>query len=211
MGKRSEQSKNVFIETPLGIVSRTGDWFHTTTAYIKKFTPGLLKKRSLEQLVEEAIAWVRSADSLAMTLLLVLLLFLHPVLAAVVAVAFHFFWYRSKSAFVTIYLGKVLKFMNSDGYMLITALLILSYLGMNDQYFAAVVGLMFFFLLKLSLLKRLWDKMDRPREGKLTLNDRVFKMILIKYGMHFNVEPTEVKQMEQTFNDVALSRKGNKK
>lgn len=208
--RNDDRGSNIFLETKLGIVTRTGDWFHTTSRHIEEFVPGLLKKRSLNQLVEEAIAWVRSADSLAMTLLLVLLLFVHPILAAAIVTAFHFFWYRSKSAFVTIYLGKVLKLMNSDGYMLITSLIIISALGMNGQYLAAGIGLVFFFLLKLGLLKRLWDKLSEDTSKKLSLNDRVFKMILTKYGMHYNLGPAEVQNMEETFKDLAMNRKSGK-
>src|SRR5699024_205798 len=117
MKKFGSQSQNFYLETKLGIVSQTGNWFHTTSEHI-------------HQLVKEAIAWVRSADSLALTLLLVLLLFIPPVLAAVITVAFHFFWYRLKSGFVTTYVGRLLTFMNTDGYLLIVSLVIISYIGM---------------------------------------------------------------------------------
>ena len=203
-------AQNQFLETQLGIVTRTGDWFHITTDQIKQFVPGLLDKRPLDKLVEEAIAWVRSADSLALTLLLVLLLAIHPILAVTIAIAFHFLWYRSKSALVTIYLGKVLKFLNTDGYLLITSLVIISALGMTGQYLAAGIGLVFFFLMKLGLLKRLWDKIDQGVDKKLTLNDRVFKMILLKYGMHYNLQPSEVQQMEDKFVELATNRKKGK-
>jgi hypothetical protein len=132
------------------------------------------------------------------------------VLAAAIAIAFHFFWYRSKSAFVTIYLGKILKLLNSDGYLLITSLVIISAVGMNGQYLAAGIGLVFFFLMKLGLLKQLWDKIDKNVEKKLPLNDRVFKMILVKYGMYYNLPPTEVQKMEDQFVDLATSRKQGK-
>ncbi|HET6528810.1 MAG TPA: hypothetical protein VFG39_08690, partial [Balneolaceae bacterium] len=140
-----------------------------------------------------------------------LLLFIHPLLAAAIVLAFHFFWYRSKSAFVTIYMGKVLKVINSTGFMFITSAIILSYLGMGGDYLAMAVGLIFFYLLKLGLLKRLWDRMDVRKSNKLSLNDRVFKMILIKYGMHYDTEPAEIKRMEDAFVDLATSRKGGKK
>lgn len=211
MKNRKSRANNLFLETPLGIVTRTGDWFHITSDQIENFVPGLLDKRSLDQLVEEAVAWVRSADSLALTILLVLLLFIHPVLAAVIAITFHFFWYRSKSAFVTIYLGKILKLLNSDGYLLMTSLVIISAVGMNGQYIAAGIGLVFFFLMKLGLLKQLWDKIDKNNvTKKLSLNDRVFKMILVKYGLYYNIPPTEVQQMEDQFVDLATSRKQGK-
>lgn len=207
MNRFSSQRQNLFLETKLGIVTRTGDWFHTTSKHIKEFVPGLLEKRSLDLLVEEAIAWVRSADSLSLTLLLVLLLFIHPIFAAVIAIAFHFFWYRFKSGFVTIYLGKLLKFMNKDGYLLMTSLVIISLLGIDGQYLAAGIGLVFFFLMKLGLLKRLWDRIDKDSENHLTLNDRVFKMILVRYAMFYNMAPAEVQTMEERFKELAISRK----
>lgn len=210
MKNQGSSHQNLFLETQLGIVTRTGDWFHVTTDQIKKFVPGLLDKRPLGNLVEEAIAWVRSADSLSLTILLVLLLFINPILALTIAVAFHFLWYRSKSAFVAIYLGKVLKFLNTDGYLLITSLVIISALGMTGQYLAAGIGLVFFFLMKLGLLKRLWDKIDEGVDKKLTLNDRVFKMLLVKYGMHYNLQPSEVQEMEDKFVELATSRKEGK-
>lgn len=208
MEMNRSRSDNLFLETKLGIVTRTGDWFHITSKQIEKFVPGLLDERPLAKLVEEAVAWVRSADSLALTLLLILLLTLHPVLAAVIAIAFHFFWYRSKSGFVTIYLGKLLKMMNTDGYLLMTSLVIISLLGMDGQYWAAGTGLVFFFLMKLGLLKRLWDKLDEGVDKDLPLNDRVFKMILIKYGMYYNKNARQVENMEAKFRELATSRKG---
>lgn len=210
MKKQSPGAQNLFLETQLGIVTRTGDWFHITTDQIEQFVPGLLEKRPLDKLVEEAVAWVRSADSLSLTLLLVLLLVIHPIFAVTIAIAFHFLWYRSKSGFVTVYLGKVLRLLNTDGYLLITSLVIISALGMTGQYLAAGVGLVFFFLMKLGLLKRLWDKIDQGVDKKLTLNDRVFKMILVKYGMHYNLQPSEVQQMEDKFVELATSRKKGK-
>jgi hypothetical protein len=210
MNKYSARSGDLFLETPMGIVTRTGDWFHTTTEQIEQYVPGLLAKRSLESLVEEGIAWVRSADSLALSLLLILILFIHPLLAASIAFAIHFFWYRSKSAFVTIYMGKVLKFINSDGYQLILALVIISAVGMNGQYLAAGVGLVFFFLMKLGLLKKLWDKLDEGTQKELSLNDRVFKMLLIKYAMHYNMAHKHVQKMEERFKEMAMNRKKGK-
>jgi hypothetical protein len=210
MDKHTSRSQNLFLETQLGIVTRTGDWFHTTKDHIEEFVPGLLKKRPLNALVEEAVAWVRSADSLSLTILLVLLMFIHPIFAAIIAIAFHFFWYRFKSGFVTIYMGKLLKMMNTDGYLLMTSLVVISLVGMNGQYLAAGIGLVFFFLMKLGLLKRLWDKIDEDKADELSLNDRVFKMILMKYAMHYNQNPSEVQGMEDKFKELAMSRKQGK-
>jgi len=210
MRKYESRSQQLYLETRMGIITHTGDWFHTTSEHIEQFVPGLLKKRPLDHLVEEAVAWLRSADSLALTLVLILLIYIHPLVAVATAIAFHFFWYRFKSALVTIYMGKLLKMMNNDGYLLLLSLVIISYIGMQGNYAAGSVGLVFFFLSKLGLLNRLWDKIDGDKADQLSLNDRVFKMILMKYAIYFDLAPSEVKGMEKKIKELAFNRKQGK-
>ncbi|MGK7370731.1 MAG: hypothetical protein ACNS64_11000, partial [Candidatus Halalkalibacterium sp. M3_1C_030] len=88
----------LFMETKMGIVTRTGEWFHITSDQIEVFVPGLLYKVSLRVLIKDARAWVRSSDSLSLTLLLGMLLYLNPWLAAIATPAFHWLWYNYKSA-----------------------------------------------------------------------------------------------------------------
>lgn len=209
--RRDQFSNDLFVETKLGVMTRTGDWFHTNSDQVREFVPGLLEKRSFDKLVEEALAWVRSADSLSLTILFALLFLIHPLVAAGIALAFHYLWYRYKSGFVTIFIGKFLKFLNSDGYLLIIALIALSILGLQGQYLATTLGFIFFFLMKLGLLKRLWDRLYNTSSDEIPLNDRVFKMLLIKYAMYENVPPSEVQTMEERIKELALSRKGGKK
>lgn len=208
--RREQYSNKLFVETKLGIMTRTGDWFHTTSDQIREYVPGLLERRPFDKLVEEALAWVRSADSLSLTILFVLLFLIHPVAAAGIAVAFHWLWYRYKSAFVTIFVGKLLKFLNSDGYLLIIALIALSILGLLGEYLATTLGFIFFFLMKLGLLKRLWDRLYQTSGGEIPLNDRVFKMLLIKYAMYENVSPEKVRTMEEKMNELVLNLKDGK-
>jgi|SRR5690625_4005428 len=210
MRKHQPRSQQLYLETRMGIITHTGDWFHTTSEHIEQFVPGLLNERSLDHLVKEAVAWLRSADSLALTLVLILLIYIHPFAAAAIAVAFHFFWYRFKSGLVTIYMGKLLKMMNSDGYLLLLSLVIISYIGMQGNYVAGSVGLVFFFLMKLGLLNRLWDKIDEDKADQLSLNDRVFKMILMKYAIYFDLAPSEVQSMEKKIKELAFNRKQGK-
>src|SRR5699024_6463215 len=125
-------------------------------------------------------------------------------------VAFHFFLYRLKSAFVTTYVVRLLTFMNTDGYLLIVSLVIISYIGMQGNYLGAVLAFVFFFLMKLGLLKHLWDTIDADNKSGLSLNDRVFKMVLVKNAMHDNITPKEVQKMEDTFVELYVGRKEGK-
>lgn len=198
----------LFAETQMGIVTRFGDWFHTTADYIEEFVPGLLEEVNLEELVRAAQAWVKSADSLSMILLLLLLLFVNPIISAIVAIIFHALWYFNKSSFVAISLNTFMEYLYKDGTQLIASLVIISYLGVMGNYLAAGIGLLFFFILKLGLLRKLWDKIFQLQdEIALTLNDRVMKMVILRFSMRENVTPDNIQQMEEQIADLATSRR----
>ena len=200
-------SDQLFVETSMGIVTRYGDWFHITSGQIRKYVPGLLEKVSLEELIGAAQAWVKSADSLSLVFLLGMLFLVNPWLAASLTIIFHIFWYFYKSAMVVIGLNKVFKFINSDGFLLLSSLVVLSVLGMQGYYTEVGIGLFFFFLLKLGLLKRIWNKLADVLSFSLTLNDRVLKMIIIKYGIYEDVAPPEIREMEEKMKELAFSHK----
>jgi hypothetical protein len=199
---------NLFVETRLGIVTRSGDWFHTTSDEIEEYVPGLLDQRPLDELIETAQAWIESANGIALLLLMLLLIFsVNPLLSAAIVLAVHWAWYHSKSGLVNLSMTSILKFMNTDAFMFVTALIVLSVLGMEGEYSALGIGIIFFFLLKLNLLKKLWDYLDqRGSDKELLLNDRVLKMVIIKYAMYEDVAPTEIKRMEERFKELAFKR-----
>ena len=198
----------LFMETKLGIVTRTGEWFHITEEQIEEFIPGLLKEVSLRDLIKDARAWVRSSDSLSLTLLLGMLLYLNPWLSAIATLAFHWLWYNYKSALANFWCGKIFSFMNTDGYQMVISLIVLSLLGMWGQYLALGIGILFFFILRLSLLNKLWDKLTAKES--LTLNDRMLKMLILKYAMKENLAPQEVKDMEKDLTEAVFKIKNKR-
>lgn len=206
---KSRGSEQLFMETQLGLVTRTGEWFHTTTEDIKEFVPGLLKAVPLKVLIKDAHAWVRSADSLSLTLLLGMLFYLNPFLAALATLAFHWLWYNYKSAVANRWFGKLFSMMNTDGYQLIIALVSLSLFGMWGKYLALGIGIGFFFIFRLGLLNKLWNKLTA--NDSITLNDRMLKMLIVKYAMYENVAPAAVQGMEEKFKQTALNIKNKRK
>ncbi len=199
----------LFMETKLGIVTRTGEWFHITSDLIDEYVPGLLDKVSLHVLIKDARAWVRSSDSLSLTLLLGMLLYLNPWVSAIATLAFHWLWYNYKSGLANRWLGRVFSLMNTDGYQMIVALVVLSLLGVWGEYLALGIGIAFFFLLRLSLLNKLWDRLTSNKA--LSLNDRMLKMLIVKYAMSENRAPSEVQNMEKDLADAALKIKNKRK
>jgi hypothetical protein len=210
MGK-FKKSDQFFVETKLGIVTQTGDWFHTTTEHIESFAPGLLDQVPLETLIKEAQAWVRSAGSLSLILLYGLLFWINPWIAAGIVLVFHWFWYHKKSALVIRSAGKLLRFVNSNGLLFIVAFFSLSVLGFQQEYVATGIGIFFFFVMKPGLLRKVWDKLAQSLSSDgLTLNDRVLKMVIIKHAMYEDTAPSKVREMEERFKDLAMNRKKGK-
>lgn len=209
MKSRRSHSQNI-LETPVSTVTSGGHWFHATRETIKDYVPGLLDKYDFEALIKKAVTWIDSADSLALILYFILAFLINPWIAAGIALGFHAFWYHKKSAFVNIVMTPILSFFNMDFFQLLLAALVLSYMGMSGMYTAVVLGIIFFFLFKVGLLRRGWDKLqDKKSDKKLPLNDRVLKMVLIRYSIYQNMPPKEVEKLDRHVQDAVI--KFNKK
>ena len=205
MKSRRSHSQNI-LETPVSTVTSGGHWFHATRETIKDYVPGLLDKYDFETLIKKAVTWIDSADSLALILYFGLAFLINPWIAAGIALGFHAFLYHKKSAFVNIVMTPVLSFFNRDFFQLLLAALVLSYMGMTGMYTAVVLGIIFFFLFKVGLLRRGWDKLQDNKSGKkLPLNDRVLKMVLIRYSIYQNMPPKEVERLDRHVQDAVIT------
>lgn len=203
------------LESPVSTISSAGHWFFATRKSIEEYVPGILEKYTFESLIRKAIVWIDSADSISMLLFLILAFLLPAWLAAGLTLLFHYLWYFQKSAFVNISLTPVLSIINNEFIQVLAAGVALSFLGINGMYLALTFGIIFFFLFKLGLLRRFWDKIDQKREGKqLPLNDRVLKMLLIRYSIYEDIAPSEVQKLEEHVQKAVIdfnSRKKKKK
>lgn len=204
MSPRRNHSENI-LETPVSTVTSGGHWFYATRSTIEEYVPGLLKKHSFEEMITKAVAWIKSADSIAMMLYLLLAFLINPWLAALISFVFHYGWYHQKSAFVNIPLTPVLKFINYDFFQLLLAAVLLSFMGINGMYTAVTLGILFFFLYKVGLLRRLWDKIRKNQNSEqLPLNDKVLRMVLIKYSVWEDIPPSHIEKMDSHLRDTII-------
>jgi hypothetical protein len=85
-------------------------------------------------------------------------------------------------------------------------------MGMNGMYLALAFGIVFFFLLKIGLMRRLWDVIDKKRKGdRLPLNDRTLKMLLVRYSMKENIAPGDVQRLEDHVQEAVIKFNSKKK
>lgn len=200
------------LESPVSTISSAGHWFFATRETVEEYVPGILEKYSFESLIHKSILWIDSSDSLAMLLYFLLTFLINPWVAAILTVAFHLWWYFNKSAFVSLSVLPVLKVLHHEFVQLLIAGVLLSLMGMEGMYLELFFGIVFFFLFKIGLLRRLWDQFDKQKATeKLPLNDRVLKMLLVRYSIKENIAPQEVQRLEKHVQDAVINFNSKKK
>jgi len=211
MSKKRKHKINI-LESPVSTISSSGHWFFATRDTVEEYVPGLLEEYSFESLIRKAITWINSADSLGMILYFILAYLVTPWTAAALTLLFHGWWYFSKSAFVSLSLTPVLSFLNHEFVQLLIAGVVLSFMGINGMYLALGFGVVFFFLFKLGLLRRLWDMFDKKKKSdRLPLNDRVLKMILVRLSMKEDIAPGDIQKLENHVQEAVIKFNTKKK
>ncbi len=207
MSNRLSHTQNVF-ESTFATVTSGGHWFHATRETVEKYVPGLLDRHEYEKLVMDAVTWIESTDSLALILYFALVFWMPGWIAAILALGFWFWWFYNKSAFVNITLTPLMKLFNHDAFQIGLAAIALSFLGIMGYYQAVLFGIIYFFLFKVGLLRLMIDRMMSKREIKgLPLNDRVFKMVLVRYSIYEDLTSHEVSGIEEGLKEAVLNFK----
>ncbi len=211
MNSKRSHSLNI-LETPFSTVTSSGHWFHATRKSVHEYVPGLMKVYPFEELIGKAVTWIDSADSLAMILFFALVFMINPFLAAGISLLFHYVWYQKKSAFVNLPTTPFLRLINHDFFQLLLAAVLLSFMGIWGMYAAVGLGIVTFFLYKIGILRRLWDKLDSKQESdKLPLNDKTLKMVLVRYSMYQNMPPAEVEKLDRHVQKAVIEYNQKKK
>lgn len=183
----SPYSENV-LESGFSTVTSGGHWFRFTSRVVREAVPELLERHSYEKIVLDAVAWIRSTDSLSLLLYFLLVFWFPAWIAAGLTLTFYFAWYNFKAAFVRKSLTPLMKALNHDATQLIVAAIFLSLLGMSGHYMHLLFGILFFFLFKVGLLRLLLQRVDGMKTQRhVTLNDQVMKSMLLRYAARDNL------------------------
>jgi hypothetical protein len=199
-----------FVETPAGIFTRNGNWYYITSGLIKGISPELLSYKSLDDLVSDAEIWVKSTDAVTVLVFVLLIQIIPMPLALITSLGVLYLWQVSKSALVGSYSTSILKVLTNDGFILMTSVASISYLGIQQQYYEMFTALVFFLVFRFGWLRKLFDTFYQKRSGSITLNDRVMKMVVIKSAIQHRVEIPGLRSMEQQILDAMTNHKKKK-
>lgn len=207
MEKKKNHSVQI-LETPFSTVTSRGHWFYTTRSAVEKHLPGLMNICPFEKLISSSVAWVDSANSIAMLLYLGLVFLIKPWPAMATSILFHYVWYHYHSSFTRVGWAPILTTVNHELFQLIVAVPVLSYLGMTGNYLAALLGIVCFFLFKVGLLRMLWDRIPSSRsKRKLPLNDRTLRVILTQYALRHSISPKHITEIDQQIHRMRMDKK----
>ena len=196
-----------FVETPLGILTNDGNWYHASSKTIEQYIPGLLKERDLESIIETAENWVKSAESVALVLYFALTLTAPYYVAVLLAVLFNLSWHFSGHNLVNLPTAWLFKYINKDAFLYLVAFIALSYLGIHSQYGALVFGIVLFLVFKIGLSRRLYANMELKWLNRtITSNDRVLRMVLLRYALKEHIRNHELQQMEEGIAELMRKR-----
>ncbi|MFK7844772.1 MAG: hypothetical protein AB8G77_05675 [Rhodothermales bacterium] len=188
-----------FIETPNGIFTAAGSWFHTTVEALKAYAGPVLTHKSIAQLLHFAELWLRSPKTLVlwMTPFLLWTLGIAPTLLCCVLVYFIFsIW---GPAMITQTLTPVLNVLDN---VLIQAVLYISgmsWFAMNGYFTLMIAGLVIFILMRWGLIAKVlnpWIMKIRQRLYKVPYEDQILKAVIVHAAMKHRVALPELDQME---------------
>lgn len=211
------------LELSDGITTSNGNWYHITKKGIENYVPGLLRHRSLERLIQEADAWVKSSDGFALLLFFSLAFFgISSWLAAAISLAFYFIWYFNTGFFVNVTSTPVAKLLAKDGVIYgvsavfligISFSKVMSVIGISVEFSAIWYGLALFFLYKVGLLRLMIEFIRKKFFGlpEVSKEDRVLNMLLIRYGMKYGILTGEINEMEKELVRIINYHKQKKK
>lgn len=210
------------MELPDGITTSNGNWYHITSDQIEQYTPGLLKRYSLERIIHEADAWVKSADGLSLLIFFLLAyLSVTPWIAGILSMVFFLIWFFNTSAFLSVTASPLVKLITTDGFIyVISAVLLmgmafseaLAGYGVSVDSNALWFGLILFFLFKVGLLRLLIRLIQSKKEkSSIEIQDRILNMLLIKYGMKSGILTGKISEMENRLIEIANYHKSRKK
>ncbi len=202
-----------FVETPLGIFTRQGNWYYMTSELVEKMVPGYMKNQSMDELIATSENWVKSTDALTLIVYMSLIHLLPMPFAVVVSLVFMLVWHLSKSAWISGFSSGLIKWLTIDGFILVISVVSISFLGMTGQYADMLIALLFFMIFKFGWIRKPFDGFYNKRNPGPTLNDRVIKMIVIRTAMQHRMDIPGLKSMEDEMIMLMTRHKnrGNKK
>jgi hypothetical protein len=189
-----------YIDTPRGIFSGAGIWFHTREEQLREFAGDVLKHESIEELLSQTGTWLRSGRVVAIWGLLGALMTVPPLPAVLGALVVYIIWELIGPQLVNRPMIRAFGLLERPGVQMAGYVLGLSLLAHADAYWSVGTGLAGFIFVRWELLSRVADPLiDRVRTFiyVLPVADHVLRLVILRAAMKYDVSQPDIDRMEQ--------------
>jgi hypothetical protein len=200
LSKRSGSNRAVpiYLDTPAGIITPGGLRFATTQALLEEYAGPVLEKEPLERLIVRTEVWLRSAQTLALWLLPILLLFLDPLLAGGLSLFAYVAWDVVSPTMVSRRVAATLRILELPLVQGVLYVAVLSILGSWGRIGAVGIGLAGFIGFRWQLipiaLRPLVGLLRRPLLN-LPAPDQVLRGFVLRGALRHDVRLPQIEDL----------------
>lgn len=202
--------EEAFIDTPYGIVTASGVWFHVPEEGLRDYAGPVLDHVPLERLITWATRWLDSPKVLAVWMLSALLLMVPPLVASLWTVGFFVGWGVFGPSIASVAAAKAMRYLAHPVVQGLFYVLVLSFLAAQDQFIAVTVGLAGFIVLRWGILGWLTRPLVRVFQRmlyNLPVADQVLRSYIVRVALSKGLDVPHVDRMARAMIDNWNSRR----
>ncbi len=189
-----------FIETPNGIFTAAGNWFHTTVDDLRDYAGSLLDRRSVASLIHDAELLLRSPVTIALWIAPPLLYYLGIPLTALICFACLLFLSTWGPMASKLGILPLLNILDKLPLQALFYIVILSWYAMNDLLALMAAGLVIFILLRWGLVSKVVQPIARSLHKRLyavPYEDQILKAVVVRSAMSTGASLPELDEIER--------------
>lgn len=202
---RLHQEDAAYVDTPYGIFTAEGIWFHIREEGLRTYAAALLEDISLEQLLQWAALWMRSPQIVTLWLLPVALWFLPPVAAALLVPGLFMTWRVLSPSVMSETAVRMADWLDVAVVQGLYYVFVLSALAAQGRYAALAIGLIGFILLRWGLIERALKPLMQPLLRALytlPLPDQILRALIIRMALNRRQPLPQLDAMQQDILDT---------
>ena len=193
-----------YIDTPYGILTEGGRWYHVTEEGVEDYAGAVLDHVSLEQLLRWADTWMNSAKTVALWGLPLLLWGLSAGWAVGGALGLFFVWALMSPSLPSLLAVRAVSWLDHVLAQSLYYVLTMSIFAAAEQYAAVGVGLVAFILLRWGVVEWASGYLVRPLQKKLyplPVADQVLRGLIVRVALKHRLSLPHVDDITQNIMD----------
>lgn len=200
MVRQKSNRDDTYVDTPQGLFTAAGIWFHATETSIRSYAGPVLEAVPLEKLLRYAEVWLRSPQTLTLWAVPLLLAVLDPLPAVLAAVVLFLGWKVLGPSFTSLLAVRIVAMLDKVWLQSLYYVAALTLLSAVHPMTVVWVGLAVFVVVRWGVLAWLIDPLVRPLQRslyELPVPDQVLRGFILRVAMKHRLSLPHLDRIEQ--------------